>query len=98
MKSKNILIDSFSYPFKDVKKSLKLFILFLTSFLIIPGIMACGYLLRIINHSAQGIKELPEFDNWKKLLKDGLKFIALFLTFALLFFAVLEFLNLILGN
>jgi hypothetical protein len=74
MNIKEITIDSLRYPFT----SSKLFILFLLNlghFLIIPGIIAGGYVIRIIESTLEGSKELPEFTDLKKLLIDGLKYI-----------------------
>ena len=74
MNIKQITIDSLRYPFT----SSKLFILFLLNlgyFFIIPGIIAEGYVIRIIESTLEGSKELPEFTDLKKLLIDGLKYI-----------------------
>jgi hypothetical protein len=73
MNIKQITIDSLRYPFT----SSKLFILFLLNlgyFFIIPGIIAGGYVIRIIESTLEGSKELPEFTDLKKLLIDGLKY------------------------
>jgi prolipoprotein diacylglyceryltransferase len=43
MKSKEIIKDSLIYPFLDLKKTFTMFILFLTSFLIFPAIMAFNF-------------------------------------------------------
>lgn len=74
MNIKKITIDSLRYPFT----SSKLFVLFLLNLgylLIIPGIIAGGYVIRIIESTLEGSKELPEFTDLKKLLIDGLKYI-----------------------
>jgi hypothetical protein len=74
MNFKKITTDSLRYPFT----SNKLFVLFLLNLgylLIIPGIIAGGYVIRIIESTLEGSKELPEFTDLKKLLIDGLKYI-----------------------
>lgn len=73
MNFKKITIDSLRYPFT----SSNLFILFLLSLgyiLIIPTIIVSGYLIRIIESTLEGSEELPEFNDLKKLLIDGLKY------------------------
>lgn len=74
MNIRQISIDSLKYPFT----SSKLFVLFLLNLgylLIIPGIIAGGYVIRIIESTLEGSEELPEFTDLKKLLIDGLKYI-----------------------
>jgi hypothetical protein len=83
-----IVTDSLIYPL-EIKKYLVLLLLFSTSFLIIPGIMACGYLFRIINYTIHGYEEHPDFKNWKNLLADGLKFLGLVLIFGIVFYGLL---------
>lgn len=93
MNFSEILIDSVSYPFKDLKKYFILLLLFLTSFLIVPGIMACGYLLRIVECGTHKQKEHPDFSDFKKLLIEGLKFLALGIIFGIVFYALLWIIN-----
>ncbi len=71
----DVFVDSLRYPFTDIKKLLTLFLFFLGSIVIIPGIMANGYLLRIIEHTFKGSNELPDFDDKKELLGKGLELI-----------------------
>lgn len=75
MNFREVFVDSLSYPFKDLKKVSILFVLFLGGFLLIPIIIAYGYLLRIIEHSLKGEKELPEFNNLEDLLTKGIKYL-----------------------
>lgn len=75
METKNIMIDSLKFPFINFKQSLILMILFLGSFLIIPGILGAGYLLRIIEASSNGSNEPPQFNEWKLMFKEGLKYV-----------------------
>ncbi len=97
MKSKEIITDSIIYPFLDVKKYLTIFILLLTSFLIVPAIMASGYLLRIIENTTHGSFSL-KVDKSRNTLKDGVKFLALFLIFGIVFYGILEVLETFLIN
>ncbi|MDO8869399.1 MAG: DUF4013 domain-containing protein [Methanobacteriaceae archaeon] len=98
MRSKEIIKDSLIYPFLDLKKTLTIFILFLTSFLIIPGIMACGYLLQLIGKTTQGSKELWAYDTKRNLLLDGAKFLGMFLIFGTIFYGILWALEKLLIN
>lgn len=67
--------NALSFPFTDIKKFLKVFILYLGSFLIIPGLMALGYSLRVIQSTIVGLDELPDFDDSGKLISDGLSYV-----------------------
>ncbi|WP_414469953.1 DUF4013 domain-containing protein [Methanobacterium sp. ACI-7] len=70
-----ILSNSFRYPFSNVKRMLLLGLLLATSIFIIPGILAYGYFLRIIENSLNGSKDLPPFDNFGTMFVDGIKYI-----------------------
>lgn len=48
-------------------------VLSLLSFLVIPGLIVQGYLLRVARDSADGQEGAPSFDDWIELLVDGLK-------------------------
>ncbi len=63
--------DSLTYPFKGAN-ILTEFLLFLGSFLIIPGLMGMGYKLRIIESTINGSDELPAFKDYGDLLNKGL--------------------------
>jgi len=67
--------DAVSFPFTDIKKFLKVFLLYLGSFLIIPGLMALGYSLRVIQSTIVGSDELPDFNDSGKLISDGLNLV-----------------------
>lgn len=54
MNFSQVFKDSISFPFTDIKKFLKVFLLYLGFFLIIPGLMALGYSLRIIQSTIAG--------------------------------------------
>jgi Protein of unknown function (DUF4013) len=78
-----VFVDSLSYPFKDLKKVLILFVLFLGSFLLIPIIIGYGYLLRIIEHSLKGEKGLPDFNNWGELFGNGINYLVVSLVYSI---------------
>ncbi len=75
MKIGEILSDSLRYPFTDIKKFIILLILLLGSILIIPGIFAYGYIIKIIKSSFNGSNVLPDFKGSDDILEDGIKFI-----------------------
>jgi hypothetical protein len=76
--------DSYiEYPFSNLHRMVGLGLLLFTSFLIIPGILAGGYLLRIVENTIKGNYELPPFENWKKMFIDGLKVAAVVILFIL---------------
>ncbi len=70
-----ILSNSFRYPFSNPKRALILAILTFFSSLIIPAILANGYMLRIMKYSFEGSEELPPFNEWLNMFVDGLKVI-----------------------
>lgn len=75
MKLTEILSDSLRYPLSNPKRYIVLGVLLFFSFLIIPGILAYGYMLRIIKHSFNGSDDLPPFNEWVSLFTDGLKYV-----------------------
>ncbi|MEG3225048.1 MAG: hypothetical protein BME94_05875 [Methanobacteriales archaeon Met13] len=75
MNFSQVFTNSLRYPFTDIKKFFIMLALYLGSFLIIPGIMALGYSLRIIESTINGSNELPDFKGSGKLLDGGIKFI-----------------------
>ena len=83
MNFSDVFVDSLRYPFTDIKKLLTLFLFFLGSIVIIPGIMANGYMLRIIEHTFKGSNELPDFDNKNELLGKGLELIVVNLIYSI---------------
>lgn len=75
---------SIKFVFEDSRWSTKLLIgvlMALLSVFIIPGLMLTGYMIAIIRRVMTGDKQpLPEWNDWGKLLRDGLLVtIALFL-------------------
>ena len=75
MKFGELFVDSLKYPLTDLKRLLILFVLFLGSFLLVPGIIGYGYALRIIKHSLNGEKGFPDFDNKWELFTKGIDFL-----------------------
>lgn len=75
MNLSEVLSNSFRYPFSNVKRMFLLGLLLATSIFIIPGILAYGYFLRIIENSLSGSNELPTFDNFGTMFVDGIKYI-----------------------
>ncbi|BDZ70066.1 DUF4013 domain-containing protein [Methanobacterium petrolearium] len=67
--------DVLCYPFTDFKKFLKVFLMYLGFFLVIPVLMALGYSLRIIKSTILGFDDLPDFDDSSNLIEDGLKYV-----------------------
>lgn len=69
--------DAFEYTFKDKKSLLKLGILSVLSFLIIPIFLILGYSSRIIEIGSRSMIDsydpIPDFKNPHQLLKNGLK-------------------------
>jgi hypothetical protein len=74
MKFGELFVDSLIYPLTDLKRLLILLVLFVGSFLIVPGLIGYGYVLRIIKHSLKGEKGLPNFDNKWELFSKGIDF------------------------
>ncbi len=75
MKIGEIVLDSLRYPFTDVKKLITLFIILLGSFLLIPGLYALGYGIKIIKNTINGSNVLPDFKGSGEILGDGLRFL-----------------------
>jgi hypothetical protein len=89
MNFSDVFKDSFTYPLKDLKKFFILFLLFLGSFIIIPGIAALGYSLRIIEHTLDGKKGLPDFNDFGQLFGKGLELIGVNIIYKVPVFVVM---------
>lgn len=80
--------DAFGYALKDGSILLKLGVLLLFSFLIIPFIFLLGYEYRIIKTATEGMingnEPLPEFNNYTTMFKDGLKVLAVSIIYVLI--------------
>ena len=80
--------DDFGYELKDGSTLLKLGVLSLFSFLIIPFIFLLGYEYRIIKTATEGMingnETLPEFNNYTTMFKDGLKVLAVSIIYVLI--------------
>ncbi|MDO5847996.1 MAG: DUF4013 domain-containing protein [Methanobrevibacter sp.] len=75
----DIYKDSFEYAGQNIKVLLKLGLLSIFSFLIIPIFLIAGYQYRVIESGTKGMvggeDKLPEFDNFTGMFVDGLKMI-----------------------
>ena len=58
-------------------------ILTVLSFLILPGFVLQGYLVRVLGHAARGERTPPSFTQWGSLLVDGLKVFVVNLVYGL---------------
>lgn len=76
-------VDSLLYPSTNIKRFISVFILFFTSFLIIPALIAYGYMLRIIEYSLKGENKLPDFDHKVELLGDGIDFVVVSIVYGI---------------
>jgi len=88
-----IFKDSLKYTFKNVKSIFTIGILSLFSFLIIPQILISGYSYRITEIGLESMINTEmliatdtdlRFDNLKKMLIDGLKVIAIIISYSLI--------------
>ena len=69
------VLDALKFPFSNVGRATGLLLLFLGSILIIPIILALGYIFRIIEHTINGSNELPPFGEWGNMFVDGIKYL-----------------------
>lgn len=83
MSFSGVFVDSLLYPFTDLKRFLVLILLFLGSFLIIPGLIAYGYMLRIIEYSIKGEDTLPDYDRAGDLIVPGIKLLIVSLIYGI---------------
>jgi len=80
--SPSILIQTFKFPFSEkswIQKVLIIFLLMVANFIIplIPSIFIAGYYYRICRRiiAEDGQAVLPEWDDWSRLLVDGIKYV-----------------------
>ncbi|WP_247002076.1 DUF4013 domain-containing protein [Halosolutus gelatinilyticus] len=58
-------------------------VLLLLGFLFIPLFLVWGYVVRVLDRTARGDDDAPEFDDWGDLLVDGVKAFAITLVYVL---------------
>jgi hypothetical protein len=78
-----VISDSLKYPSSDWGKVVILGVLFLTSFLIFPLLLAFGYMFRVVKASLAGLEELPAFDALVEMLFEGIKVFLVYLIYSL---------------
>lgn len=61
------------------------------AFLVVPGIIVQGYLVRVLGAATRGDVDPPEFEDWGDLLLDGIKVIVVQLVYVAIPFIVLFF-------
>lgn len=83
MKIKEIISDSITFPFSNPVRFFTLGFILIFSSLILPMILAGGYLLRIIKNTSQGIHEMPPFEDFVDMFIDGLKFLLVNLVYSI---------------
>ncbi|WP_284010094.1 DUF4013 domain-containing protein [Haloarcula pelagica] len=86
--------DSLTYPMESddwIKTIIIGGLLGLFSFLIVPGILVSGYVVRAVRERAAGATEPPVFDEWGELLVDGLKATVIGFVYMLIPLAVFAF-------
>lgn len=89
-----MLEDGLSYPLRGDSALARIFIggiLGIFAFLIVPGIVLFGYLIRVLEYSARDEDEPPAFENWSGLLADGLKGTVVSIIYGILPFLFLLF-------
>ena len=73
----DIYKDALEYSAKDWKTLVKLGLICLFSFLLLPAFLVTGYNYRVINNAVHGVingrDPLPEFDEWISMFIDGVK-------------------------
>lgn len=79
----DVVSDSLKYPSSDWGKVVILGVLFLISFLIIPLLLAFGYMFRVVKSSLAGLEELPAFDALGEMLLEGLKVFVVYIVYSL---------------
>jgi hypothetical protein len=85
-----MLGDALSYPSNSddwLKTMLIGGVLIVTSFLIIPAFLLQGYFVRVLRSAARGEDTPPSFDDWEKMLVEGLKMTVIGVAYA--FFATI---------
>jgi hypothetical protein len=82
----HVIHDAISYPTSGDDWPIKIGILAglsLFSWLIVPIFLVAGYYVRILETTAEGGSELPEWSDWGDLFVDGLKLVAVAVAYML---------------
>lgn len=58
------------------------------SWLLIPGLAAWGYVLRVLKETSEGAEEPGPFEDWGELIADGLMSIVIAIVYAIVPFAI----------
>lgn len=86
-----MLEEGISYPFKGdnaLGRNVIGGLLVAFSWLIVPGLVHYGYLVRVLEDTVSGAEEPPEFDEWGEMILDGLKLMVITLVYAIVPFAI----------
>lgn len=82
-----MLEDGLSFPLRGDRAIGRLLVgglLGFFSFLVIPGIVVFGYLVRVLAAAARDEREPPAFDDWGGLVADGLRGIVVAIIYSIL--------------
>lgn len=83
----DIYKDSLEYSAKDWKTLVKLGVICLFSFLLLPAFLITGYNYRVINNAVHGVingkDPLPGFDDLVSMFVDGIKFVVVQIAYLL---------------
>ena len=79
-------METLSYPLKDIKKLVIGGLLVFPGMilLLIPAIIALGYVIKAAGDTVRGKNELPEFDNWGYFLMKGLGYFLINISYVLI--------------
>lgn len=87
-----MLEEGLSYPFKGenaVGRNLIGGLLLLFFWLVLPLLAFFGYVVRVLETTADGETEPPEFDDWGRLVVDGVKGVVIFVAYGIIPYAIL---------
>lgn len=65
------LKEMLEFPLKDKEWLMKIILGAVITIVPVLNLLSMGYLLKCIHQGARGIQELPEWDEWVDLFKDG---------------------------
>ncbi len=90
MNIKEIITDSVKYPFLSIENILILWgFIFIGFFIGLTSFFINGYALRIIKSSLDGDTKPPKFNNWVRMLIDGIKVYVVSLGYSIPLFLIL---------